>query len=1195
MLPTSLLVLLALTSNDAEAFEGHGTFFTPGQGTLTAPRTLWQPWSAPKGAWVADLSFEYAHAPILALYPNTSEPTPYLTRMVVADLAGMYAIHRRFGVAASVPIYGASQSSLVTNDTSVGPDGPGIGDMRIWAPIGVIVPDGEGFGLSVIPELTLPTGNTQLRGQALAGGLVVAAGYDQGFVDLNANVGLRQSTYPRGGDDAATLLLEADTRTQLLVGGSAAVKPDDDLAIVTEVWSQVGLTSDSDNLASPAEAAVTVRWQAIESTTLTIGGASAINGGAGAPRFRVYMGAQWGKRPDDQLEVMDPLEVLKKAEGPYDLVVRVRDERGRAVRAEVAVTDAAGETRVTETDRDGAAVIRLEPGVFEVAIASEGLGTQTRTVDLSEGRYTPPSVDAVLHDEAGDGTLAVVVQDTEDRRVDGASVEVDGEQYGTTGTGGDLVIEGLSDGDHSVQATAADFVTPTAQTLKTGEANNVLVLDRPPGSVQILCRTPDHQVVGDAQVRFLGPAEVEPAEIGLTGKKIFQLEEGTWTVMVSSAEYGVQEREVVVDPLRKVLQQVDVVLTPVVGEAELRLTVLDPDGNPVQGAQVTLDGASYGSTSNGGTLTLTGLEPGARVLDVDGERFVDEEPLDIELVDGVRELLITLDWKPGTLQVVTRGKDERPIDAQVRFDGPQDLDPQEVGPDGEQYFELPPGAWTVGVSAPELGLQVREVSVEAAQTSLIVINAVLREEEGRAVLVLTLTDPDGNPIQGALVAIDGEPVGTTANGGTLRIEGLAPSPSSLEVAGSMYEYTAVSPLELEEGPNDVDLVLQWLAGTVNVTATGPDGAPVDALVRAYGPLVLPPVRVGDDGTRVLYLEPGDWTVVASTEHMGIEQADVDVEPGQEALVEVNFALADAVVSETTLLLLVQDRDGNPIQGASVQFGDDTQDTPEGGSLLFDGPATGETAMTISATGYAPIEGETVDVVTGDQTRTYTLDWIDQPVQVRVQTDQGEPLQAEVTWTGPATVATGTTDAEGRITQSLRPGEWAVNVQAGDELGAGRVAFVIEPGQAPDEIVVELVDKRVTVTDDGEVQILEQVFFDTGRATIKPASYALLDEVAANLAFHPEITQVEIQGHTDNVGTDETNQKLSARRAAAVREYLVSKGVKRSVLVAEGYGASCPVESNETDAGRAANRRVQFVVLEQDGQPVELDSDVCRPE
>jgi len=105
-------------------------------------------------------------------------------------------------------------------------------------------------------------------------------------------------------------------------------------------------------------------------------------------------------------------------------------------------------------------------------------------------------------------------------------------------------------------------------------------------------------------------------------------------------------------------------------------------------------------------------------------------------------------------------------------------------------------------------------------------------------------------------------------------------------------------------------------------------------------------------------------------------------------------------------------------------------------------------------------------------------------------------------------------------------------------------------------------------------VIKGVKFDTAKSDIKPISYRLLDDVASILRNNPGLN-VEVQGHTDNRGSAEFNQSLSERRANAVMEYLIGKGISPNRLTASGYGFSKPATSNDTPAGRAQNRRVEL--------------------
>jgi outer membrane protein OmpA-like peptidoglycan-associated protein len=105
-------------------------------------------------------------------------------------------------------------------------------------------------------------------------------------------------------------------------------------------------------------------------------------------------------------------------------------------------------------------------------------------------------------------------------------------------------------------------------------------------------------------------------------------------------------------------------------------------------------------------------------------------------------------------------------------------------------------------------------------------------------------------------------------------------------------------------------------------------------------------------------------------------------------------------------------------------------------------------------------------------------------------------------------------------------------------------------------------------------VLQGVQFESGRATLTPDSYQVLDEVVRSLMAYPEV-RVEIQGYTDSVGKASANLALSQRRADSVKQYLVNAGIDPTRVTARGLGEENPVASNTTPSGRAQNRRIEF--------------------
>ena len=161
------------------------------------------------------------------------------------------------------------------------------------------------------------------------------------------------------------------------------------------------------------------------------------------------------------------------------------------------------------------------------------------------------------------------------------------------------------------------------------------------------------------------------------------------------------------------------------------------------------------------------------------------------------------------------------------------------------------------------------------------------------------------------------------------------------------------------------------------------------------------------------------------------------------------------------------------------------------------------------------------------------------------------------------------------------------VQAREEIEKGKAerqqVLLDARTRETERVQQELRDLQAKQTERGMVLTLGDVLFDTGKATLKPGAYTTIDRLAQVLNSSRS-SRVVIEGHTDSVGSDATNQALSEQRAQAVQSGLLQRGVSGSQISSVGKGESTPVAGNDSASGRQANRRVELI-FSQDGSQV----------
>lgn len=200
-----------------------------------------------------------------------------------------------------------------------------------------------------------------------------------------------------------------------------------------------------------------------------------------------------------------------------------------------------------------------------------------------------------------------------------------------------------------------------------------------------------------------------------------------------------------------------------------------------------------------------------------------------------------------------------------------------------------------------------------------------------------------------------------------------------------------------------------------------------------------------------------------------------------------------------------------------------------------------------------------------------------PLLVRVMNNAKQPiLYDKIIFQGRKNKITveGITGVNGSFRTQLPAGDiYDVRIDAiGDQLEYNSIEIPAIPDNA-EYGVMEL----FVLYDMPEMFTLSNLQFETGKSTIKPSSYALLNQLA-DFLIRKKTQKILIAGHTDNVGDPAANSMLSLNRAETVKKYLMSKGVPVELLKAKGYGDTKPIADNSLETGRALNRRTEIHIV-----------------
>ncbi len=1218
-----LTALILSTSSPAWAFEGQGGAPPPASGDSPA-LTLGAPTSPSQGGWAVSSQLTVAGSPLVRTETDGGAPQSTCALCTVAGLglSGQYGLTDQLAVGLTAPLYpwvqGADSGS------------PAIGDLGLWVPVTVVRSDAVGVALR--PFLTVPTGSSErfLGDGTVGGGLLATAGVTAGVasgvveagVDLAGRdvLGIAELRTGIGGyvEVADPLTLGVELRGQTPLAATQPVGSAQELMGLASLSASRDLTVRVGGGAGLTNAPGAAAWRASVGLTYSPGAAQeatpraatdlvsyflsdphgnalrsaeiVLNGevlGTTDWRGQVELARRlrWADQPvvrargfqlealpapstgDDRMNVEVPWT-------PLPVMVRVVDGTGELIDATIEFE---GDGTVDPPVRDsvGSFEYQVPSGVWSLTTSAPGYSPQKRTLVIDGGRTEPIFVDAVLT-KASDGTgeLILTVTDPDGDPIEGALVELGGQLFGTTGSGGDLVVEQLDEGDATLWVSHPGYedVEPQALELRGSAARPVVMLTHLPGSVEVRVSGPDGSPAA-ATVSVAGAdAALRPVETGNNGRHLWVLGEGVWTMTVTSASLGTQRRSFRVDHSERTLKVIDVLMLPDVGGGTLTVRAFDANGRPVDGAEVYIGGQAVGRTSSYGEVWIDGLAPGPTTLRIVADRVRPYEQT-VRLSEEGREVDALLEWLPGTIQVRALGPTGQPIAGEVRATDGTKTVRGTFDLDGEWIDQLPPGDWQVLVSVPELGLQTRSVVVEPDKTTLLTLDYRLAEVAGDGSLALTLLRPDGEPVEGAAVSIDGTPFGTTGTGGSLKVTSLARGARQIVATAAGHQRVELV-AQLTGSELAQKVTMPWAEGLVTIAINQGDKPVTDAILRLAGDDILEPVGTDARGEAEVALTPGSWTLLVSSVSAGLHQEELVVPPGTE-LTRLTVTLER--IGTATLLVRVRDEDGLPVQGAKVSvLSGSTASTSSGGGALLSGLLTGETKLVVDAPPPFIDRRLPIDVSEGSEQLSIEVLYPRSPLALRTVDDAGLPLAGvDLLMQGPGSLPVQRTDDDGEASLELRPGTWTAFGRLEELEGSATIGIELE---TPASMLVTLQAQEMSGAT-GTFRFDDAVLFDVGKADLKPEAAPSVAALAERLLADASIVLAEVQGHTDDTGTLGVNMELSRRRAQTVLEALVERGVPRERLRARGYAALRPVATGTDEASRQANRRVEVVVTD----------------
>ncbi len=337
------------------------------------------------------------------------------------------------------------------------------------------------------------------------------------------------------------------------------------------------------------------------------------------------------------------------------------------------------------------------------------------------------------------------------------------------------------------------------------------------------------------------------------------------------------------------------------------------------------------------------------------------------------------------------------------------------------------------------------------------------------------------------------------------------------------------------------------------------------------------VKSGANGTYAVTMPPGNYRVHAEAQGYKWKERTLILKDGDEIVVD--FELKKRLPTQITGKVF-DPATRAPITLADITFPgtsiEATKTDPEG--LYSAEVVPGSYRIHVEARDYRPDE-RVIAIKEGEkQVIDFELTKIGVPQATMTgkiaDADSLTPVMATLSFVGTTIKPAVPEPTTGIYKVLVPPGTYSIKVDAEGYLPQS-APVVLADGETK---ILNFSLKRIARPKVGEKIALRGIYFDFNSAIIKPMSYPVLDDAAKTLLAYPKM-RVEISGHTDSIGSDSYNQRLSQMRAESVRNYLVqTHGIDPSRIIAIGYGESMPIADNRSRAGRDQNRRIEYKVL-----------------